>query len=231
MDYQAFLDLAKRRRSIYTFTEEPVSNEDIMKALEAVRFAPSGANSQPWEFIVIRDKETKAKMGEIVKEATEETKRVELARTDGIHHPQAYRPVTDSGISQAPALILLCYDPRTAAAYVKVADGERNLSSGMANATVSLQLALTSLNLGCHQITTASHGQVASKFKELLKIPEPLEIYELLAVGHPAVQPDPRIVRGLDEMVHYETYDKAKFRTDEQVVSFIKEIHTKRTYR
>src|SRR3972149_5408937 len=111
MDYQAFLDLAKRRRSIYTFTQEPVSHEDIMKALEAVRFAPSGANSQPWEFIVIRDKETKAKMGEIVKEATAETKKIELARTDGIHHPQAYRPVTDSGISEAPALILFCFAP------------------------------------------------------------------------------------------------------------------------
>ena len=33
MDYQAFLDLAKSRRSIYTFIQEPVSNEDIMKAL------------------------------------------------------------------------------------------------------------------------------------------------------------------------------------------------------
>ena len=46
------------RRSIRKFTEEPVSDEDLLKILKAAMRAPSACNEQPWEFIVIKDRET-----------------------------------------------------------------------------------------------------------------------------------------------------------------------------
>ena len=42
---------------IRAFTEQDVSNEDIRKIVDAARYAPSGMNYQPWEFIVVKDKE------------------------------------------------------------------------------------------------------------------------------------------------------------------------------
>ena len=45
----------KGRRSIRKYKDEPVSTELIEKILEAGRWAPSGSNIQPWEFIVIND--------------------------------------------------------------------------------------------------------------------------------------------------------------------------------
>ena len=43
------------RRSIRSFTEEPVKDEDILLALEAATYAPSPFNSQPWNFIIIKN--------------------------------------------------------------------------------------------------------------------------------------------------------------------------------
>ena len=54
MNIDAFLELAKTRRSIRRFKSDPVPDELILKILEAARWAQSGGNSQPWEFIVIR---------------------------------------------------------------------------------------------------------------------------------------------------------------------------------
>ena len=47
----------KSRRSIRKYTNENVSNELIEKLIDAARYAPSSHNSQPWEFVVVRDKE------------------------------------------------------------------------------------------------------------------------------------------------------------------------------
>lgn len=46
------------RRSIRRFTTDPVTDEQLEKLLRAAMQAPSACNEQPWEFIVIRDKNT-----------------------------------------------------------------------------------------------------------------------------------------------------------------------------
>jgi nitroreductase len=54
--------LAKRRRSIRKFNKEPVSMHIILDILETAHYAPSGANEQPWRFIIIDDLEIKKKI-------------------------------------------------------------------------------------------------------------------------------------------------------------------------
>jgi nitroreductase len=56
------LEAIKTRRSIRRFKKEPVPLELIEKLLEAGRWAPSSANTQPWEFIVITDPEIKKRI-------------------------------------------------------------------------------------------------------------------------------------------------------------------------
>jgi nitroreductase len=56
------LEAIRTRRAIRRFKPEPVPPELIEKMLEAARWAPSSANTQPWEFIVITDAEIKRKI-------------------------------------------------------------------------------------------------------------------------------------------------------------------------
>ena len=52
------LDFIKTRRSIRKFSEMEVSDKQIEEILTAGMYAPSAANQQPWQFIVIREKST-----------------------------------------------------------------------------------------------------------------------------------------------------------------------------
>src|ERR1700742_3464357 len=62
------MDLEEAMRCAPTsrrFTEEPVSEESLHRALDAARFAPSGGNRQGWRVIVVREPERRAKLGEL----------------------------------------------------------------------------------------------------------------------------------------------------------------------
>ncbi len=52
-----FLEFIKNRRSIRSFQDKPIPENEIQMILEAGRWAPSASNKQPWEFYVIKDKE------------------------------------------------------------------------------------------------------------------------------------------------------------------------------
>ena len=58
------MELIKIRRSVREFTDEKISDDDIKKIIEAGICAPSAMNQQPWEFIVINDKEILNKLSE-----------------------------------------------------------------------------------------------------------------------------------------------------------------------
>ncbi len=68
MDYDSLLQLVKNRRSIRRFKADAVPGEMIEKIIEVARWAPSGFNMQPWEFVVVQKPELREKVVEIVGE-------------------------------------------------------------------------------------------------------------------------------------------------------------------
>jgi nitroreductase len=59
------LEAIKTRRSVRGFTEMNIDNSTIEEILEAGRWAPSGLNNQPWQFIIVRNPETKGALSEL----------------------------------------------------------------------------------------------------------------------------------------------------------------------
>ena len=57
-----FLELMSSRRTVRDYASKPIPNGVIENALSAATTAPSGANMQPWRFVVVRDPETKQKI-------------------------------------------------------------------------------------------------------------------------------------------------------------------------
>ncbi|MFZ5652705.1 MAG: nitroreductase family protein [Bacillota bacterium] len=51
------VNLIKTRRSVRSFTGEPVADDTLKLLVEAACWAPTGSNMQAWEFVVIRDRE------------------------------------------------------------------------------------------------------------------------------------------------------------------------------
>ncbi len=52
---QDYLDFLLGQRQIREYTEEPVSDADIQALLETMRWTGSASNTQPWQFVVVRD--------------------------------------------------------------------------------------------------------------------------------------------------------------------------------
>ncbi len=57
-----FLSLSEARRSVRSFYPNPVQFDDILYLIRCAMLAPSAGDIQPWEFIVITDKETQKKV-------------------------------------------------------------------------------------------------------------------------------------------------------------------------
>jgi nitroreductase len=58
------LEDIKKRRSIRRYTSEPVADDDVRALLEAAMAAPSADNLQPWEFIVVDQRDLRQKLAE-----------------------------------------------------------------------------------------------------------------------------------------------------------------------
>jgi nitroreductase len=224
MDYQDFLKLVRERRSIRTFTADPVPDEMVDQVIEAGRWAPSGTNTQPWEFIVVRDQEMKDRMAGFVKAVMYLAHEVELTRPEDLQWPSAARPVTDPGWKDAPVLIVVCGDQRTKNSYPLFAQLTRRdsiFASSLASAFLYMALAAKSLGLGSHWASATSHPLAMPLIMEALGIPDDFFIYDTMALGYPAVQPKPRIVRAREDMTHHEHYDRTKYRSDTQIREFL----------
>ncbi len=61
---QDYLDFLLGQRQIREFTDEPVSDADIQALLETMRWTGSASNSQPWQFMVVRNADEKAALAQ-----------------------------------------------------------------------------------------------------------------------------------------------------------------------
>jgi nitroreductase len=113
MDYDSLLELVKQRRTIRKFKPDPIPDEYIDKIIEVARWAPSGFNTQPWEFIVIKDRELKEELAQLSAEYREKYgPRLEATREPWLKPlklPGTYEPMD---WNSAPAFIMLCGDTR-----------------------------------------------------------------------------------------------------------------------
>ncbi len=222
MDYESLLELAKKRRSTHKFKPEPIPDEYVDKIIEVARWSPSGANSQPWEFIVIKKQELKDRIIELIREQSELRRKMEFVR-----EPELRFRWAAPGYVRAPVFIILCGDPRTKDVYPlnsTITRGILIFTSSLASAFLYMNLAAVSLGLGAEWVSRITDPYVQSFTKDLLGVPKELEFYDMMAVGYPDIEPKPRLVRVKEEMVHYDGYDRSKFRTDEEVKDFIRAL-------
>ena len=56
-------------RAIRRFTDEPVTDDEMMACIRAAVQGPSGGNIQPWQFLVVTDPATRAALGDLYRRA------------------------------------------------------------------------------------------------------------------------------------------------------------------
>jgi nitroreductase len=227
MNYDELLELLKERRSTRRYKTDPVPDEAIEKIIEAARWAPSGFNQQPWEFIVVKDPKLREGIVEICMESMKMSFKMEAAR-ESWQGPMQISPPTDKGgnYSVAPVFILLLGDTRTQKGLPMMrrydeTQGRLAFISGLASAFLYMHLAATTLGLGSQWVSAASTAYGNCLIKNLLEIPEEMVIYDMMALGYPAAPHRPRPLREKEEMIHFDKCGPDAFRSDEAVNDFI----------
>ncbi len=170
------------RRSVRKYTGDPVKESDVAAVLEALRWAPSWANTQSWEIVIVKDPETKRKLGETL---------------------PAGNPACSS-FNEAPVVIVACAR-RGKAGYFKgtaVTDKGDWYMFDVALAMQNLTLAAYARGLG----TVLVGFFDAEKVAHLLNIPEEVAVVAMTPLGYPdgEVKPTPR--KALHDFVSYETF-------------------------
>ncbi len=229
MDYSDLLDLAKKRRSIRRFKPDLIPDEDIEKIIEVARWAPSGFNMQPWEFVIIKKPELKTKIVDFINEIRPLTRNMEQTREEWMGKPWRMKGLTEKNMdyTTAPVYILLLGDPRTndgLPMFIRRDDNSRRIIyySGLANAFMYMHLAATTLGIGTQWVSITHSGYVQSMIKELLGIPSELEIFDMIALGYPQMTPRPKLMRNREEMIHYDDKGPDGYRSIEDTREFIK---------
>lgn len=177
------LRATRARRSVIRFADAPVSDEQLEAILEAGRWAPSYINSQPWEFIVVRDPGMRARLAEVLK-------RVTLAW---------------SGFAQAPVLVAVAVDPTRDPTH-SVEDGAAAVQN-MALAAHSLGLASFWAGL---RSTDGSRGSVVDEVRGLLDIPKHMSLVAILPIGQAGYEAKSSR-RPLAESAHAEKFGQALY--------------------
>jgi nitroreductase len=221
-----FLAFAKSRRSIRRFKPDPIPAELLEGILEAGRWAMSGANAQPWEFVVVQDSGLRKKIMDSWLEPNNEAWVIEQTRVPEIRHHHLRAPLNKPSFKDAPVIIVMVGDRRTYQATVLGASYLVNEGASdaiyiknMANATQNLHLAAAAAGLGSEWISVnRPWGQA---LKKILGVPEILEVQTLAAIGYPAYTPKASYRRPLTEIAHYDKYDRSKYRTGEDVVKYL----------
>jgi 5,6-dimethylbenzimidazole synthase len=228
LNIDELLGLMQTRRSVRKFKPDPIPDGYIEKMIEAARWAPSGANGQPWEFVIVKDRETKDKMAETYMQVRPESYYIEQSRVEELRHNNLRSfPKDPPGWKDAPVLIVVCGDRRTfqastlSARYIS-SEGDSNgtYSKNMGNATFALHLAAAALGLGSQWASVTSDWE--QLLKPLLNIPIPLQIHTIVPVGYPAQKPADGYRRELRELIHWGKYDSSRFRNGEQIQEFLR---------
>jgi 5,6-dimethylbenzimidazole synthase len=222
--YQPLMQTIRNRVTVRKFDADyEVPDEHFGLIFEAARHAPSGANAQPWQFIVVRDKAIKQEIADyFVKEQRFRAKaKMKFPTPD-------YR-----GLATAPGFVVVCSDMRWTSAFPVLNDGsdldkmykenaERILLQSVAAATMSAHLAAAALGYNVWWVTAIGQEAAQNAMRPLLNIPDEISVLDIFLFGPPAARPYKRWRRPLDEILHWDRYDRAHFLSDEDLAEWIR---------
>lgn len=181
----AFRERIRRRRSVREFAPDDVPQDLLDAAIEAAASAPSGANKQPWRFVVVRDPELKRRIREAAE--AEEKEFYERRAT-----PEWLADLAPLGtdwskpfLEVAPALIVVF---RLDYERARLADGtERHNKNYYVQESVGIAVGLLLAALHEAGLATLTHTPSPMGFlAKILDRPPEERAFVLIPVGYPA---------------------------------------------
>src|SRR2546428_2044719 len=230
--YQALMDVVRTRMTNRAFAPYTVPREHFEWILEAARHAPSGANAQPWHYIVVSDARVKETIGSLFVE--------EQQRRAKLH--MGFPTTNYNGVKTAPGLIVIVADFRFIRAFPVLNDdseldrlykknAERILLQSVAASTMCAHLAAAALGYAVWWITAVGQEEIQQRIKPLLGVPDELAVIDVMGFGPPLRPSYKRWKKRLDQIMSWDRVDQATLMTDAEIDEWIKTTRHKVMYR
>jgi 5,6-dimethylbenzimidazole synthase len=230
--YEALMEVVRGRMTNRAFASCDIPREHFELILEAARHAPSGANAQPWHYVVVTDPEAKRAIGECFVQEQQHRARLRM----GFPTPNY------QGVKTAPGLVVVAADFRYVRAFPVLNDGsardrlyqqnaERILLQSVAASTMSAHLAAAALGYAVWWITAIGQEEIQSKVRPLLGVPEALAIIDVMCFGPPLKPSYKRWKKPLEQIVSWGRFDPRQFRTEAEIDEWVRTTRHKVMYR
>jgi 5,6-dimethylbenzimidazole synthase len=230
--YEVLMEVVRSRMTNRAFAPCDVPREHFEMILEAARHAPSGANAQPWHYVVVTDPAAKQAIGECFVDEQQHRARLRMGFPTPNYH----------GVKTAPGLIVIVADFRFVRAFPVLNDGsdldrlyrqnaERILLQSVAASTMSAHLAAAALGYAVWWITAIGQEDIQKKVKPLLGVPDALAVIDVMCFGPPLKPSYKRWKKRLDQIVSWGRFEPANMMTDEQIDEWVKTTRHKVMYR
>lgn len=231
-NYAALLDIIRRRRSVRRF--EPartIARETLIAIAEAARWAPTGANSQCFDLLVVDDPATRDKVLDVF-----------LAQSNRlIDHSKGFPAVKKTYMANTVAIILVLADARWKAAFPKATtaewereyaeNNERILLASIGAVIQNIQLAVTACGLTSAWLSGGGEDTTNRDLAALLGYPESHRAIGTIPIGLPEKDVASRYRRPLAQMLHWNTFDPDKTRPDAMLEHYVADVRQFAMYR
>jgi 5,6-dimethylbenzimidazole synthase len=231
--YESLMEVVRNRLTTREFRADiAVPRQHIEMVLEAARHAPSGANAQPWHYIVVTDPQVKQQIADYF--VAEATKRAKLK--------MKFPTPNYRGLATAPGFVVVVADFRFVRAFPVLLDGsdldkryqanaERILLQSVAASTMSAHLAAAALGYQVWWVTAIGQDDAQKELRPLLGVPDDLAIIDIMLFGVPAKAPYKRWKKTLPQIVSWDKFDIKNYMTLDQIDDWVRETRHKVMYR
>ena len=209
MDNRSLFEIIDNTRSMRRLEPDPVPDELIERIVSAGTKAPSGQNTQPWAFVVVRDAELKRFIQQRYQAV------MERAMGDRIPGPEDRSPGARTmraawhlavHLHEAPVLLLVCGERDWPFAIAP--EDRRGLAPPSYGSTFpavqNILLACRGLGLGA--TLTTLHQMFESELRERLGIPDAYAVVAMIPIGYPAGRFGPVRRRPVREVAHLDRW-------------------------
>ena len=208
-----FIDAVASRRSVHDYSDESIDQVTLDGIFEAATLAPSGYNLQPWEFLALREPESKKRLKDVANGQEHvvdaDTAVVVLGNTDPMAHAET---VFDDWLAKEYIPTAEVRDALldNVEAMAGMADADRRVWTTRSTALAAMTLMYAAWDHGV--ASCPMEGFDADALGEEFDVPAGYEPVMLITLGYPAdpaadIDNERKGRRPIDEVVHYETFE------------------------
>jgi nitroreductase len=227
--YAQLMDVLRDRVTCRAFDRSyKMPRSHIEMVLDAAALAPSGANTQPWHYLVVTDAHTKRAIADQM--VADHDRR---GRATGRFHKIDY-----AAMGHAPGFLVVLVDPRMTWAFPGLMDGseldqryhahaERILMQSVAASTMAAHLAATALGYQAWWVSALGQDDARAAIATMLGIPADLRITDFMLFGPSLLPAERRWKKDAGQVSSWDRFDMTGFKTVEQIDEWMRDLRHK----